>query len=226
MKTVQPKIDSLLFESLGFIPRISSTGQFSSPPLTIKFLILVAWRIAAPHIILEDLSQWESILPSPAVSSCTSHSNHSVVASLVWTSPVEFLHLNNTSWTALRETPSHFLVSASWASPHTQNKLLQAGLCFTLCPKQVHKHKLRVLVCKHNAEPESWQWLYSERSHHVCEHPLQLLFGLGLYHTLHTSSSSPNVQKSCWTFPARVPRLSYALSPCSSASSKKPTVSD
>ena len=52
MKTVQPKIDSLLIESLGYIPGISSAGHFSSPRLTTKFLILVAWRIAAPHIIL------------------------------------------------------------------------------------------------------------------------------------------------------------------------------
>ena len=50
MKTVQPKIDKLLIESLGFIPRISSFGHSSR--LTSKFLILVAWRIPAPHIIL------------------------------------------------------------------------------------------------------------------------------------------------------------------------------
>ena len=47
MKTVQPKIDSL-----GFIPRISSARHFSSLRLTTKFLIIVAWRIAAAHIML------------------------------------------------------------------------------------------------------------------------------------------------------------------------------
>ena len=52
MKTVQPKIDNLLIGSLGFIPLNSSAGHFSSPRLTTKFLILAAWRIAAPHIIL------------------------------------------------------------------------------------------------------------------------------------------------------------------------------
>ena len=52
MKTMQPEIDSLLIERLGFIPCISSAGLLSSPRLTTNFLILVAWRIAARHIIL------------------------------------------------------------------------------------------------------------------------------------------------------------------------------
>ena len=52
MKIVQPKIDNLLIESLGFKPRISSSRYFSSPPLTSKFLILFAWRIATLYIIL------------------------------------------------------------------------------------------------------------------------------------------------------------------------------
>ena len=65
MKTVQPQIDSLLIESLGFIPRISSAGNFSSR-LTTKFLILVAWRIVAPHIIL---GRPESISKHLAISS-------------------------------------------------------------------------------------------------------------------------------------------------------------
>ena len=166
MKTVQPKIDNLLIGSLGFIPLISSAGHFSSPRLTTKFLILAAWRIAAPHIIL---------------GSPESMSKHLAISS-----SVECLQLSSTSWTALRETPSHCLASASWAS-HTEKKFLQAGRCFTLCLKQFHKHKLRVLVCKHYAEPEPWQWLYSERSHHVCEHPLQLLFCLGLCHSWYRS---------------------------------------
>ena len=49
MRTAQPKIDSLLIESL---IRISSAGHFSSPRLTTKFLILVVWRITALHIFL------------------------------------------------------------------------------------------------------------------------------------------------------------------------------
>ena len=49
---MQPKIDNLLIGSLDFTPLISSAGHFSSPRLTTKFLILAAWRIAAPHIIL------------------------------------------------------------------------------------------------------------------------------------------------------------------------------
>ena len=52
MKTVQLKIDLLLLQSLGFIPRISSAGHFSSPCRTTKFLIFVSWRIVASHIIL------------------------------------------------------------------------------------------------------------------------------------------------------------------------------
>ena len=49
------KKDSLLIESLGFIHHISSAGHFSSTRLTTKFLIFVAWRIAAPRIILGSL---------------------------------------------------------------------------------------------------------------------------------------------------------------------------
>ena len=51
MKTVQPKIDNLLIENLGLIPRIIG-GLFSSPRLKIKFLMLFAWKMAAPHIML------------------------------------------------------------------------------------------------------------------------------------------------------------------------------
>ena len=51
MNTVQPEIVNLLIESLGFIPHINSAGHFSSHHKT-KFRILVAWRIAADHIIL------------------------------------------------------------------------------------------------------------------------------------------------------------------------------
>ena len=42
MKTVQPKLDNLLNESLVFILRISSAGPFSSFCFTTKFLIFVA----------------------------------------------------------------------------------------------------------------------------------------------------------------------------------------
>ena len=59
--------------------------------------------------------------------------------------------------------------------PHSENKFFQAGLCFTVCLKQVHKHKLLVPVCKHNAKPATRQWVYSERSHHACENLLELL---------------------------------------------------
>ena len=45
------------------------------------------------------------------MSCCTSQLTHSIVASLVWSSPVECLHLNSTSWTALIENLSHCLVS-------------------------------------------------------------------------------------------------------------------
>ena len=66
MKTVQSKINNLGIESLGFIPRINSAGHFSSPGLKIKFLILVAWRIAAPHI---KLGRPPSMSQHPVISS-------------------------------------------------------------------------------------------------------------------------------------------------------------
>ena len=47
------------------MPRISSAGHFPSR-LTISFLILVKWRIAAPHIIL---GRPESMSKHPAISS-------------------------------------------------------------------------------------------------------------------------------------------------------------
>ena len=116
----------------------------------------------------------------------TSQLTHSVVASLVRSSPVECLLLGSTSWTA-REKLLRIVFLQLLGRPHIENKLLHAGQCFTLCLKQVHRHKLRVLVCKHNAKPKPWQWLYSDSSHHVCEHPLQLLFCLGLYHSWYWS---------------------------------------
>ena len=67
--------------------------------------------------------------------------------------------------------------------PHSENKFFQAGLCSTICLKHVHRHKLLVLICKHNAEPDTRQWLYSEKSHHACEHLLELLVYLGLFHS-------------------------------------------
>ena len=60
----------------------------------------------------------------------------------------------------------------------SDNKFFQAGLCSTICLKHVHRHKLLVLVCKNNAEPDTRQWLYSERSQHACEHILELLVRL------------------------------------------------
>ena len=206
MKTLQPKIDNLLFDSLGFIPRISSTGHFSSR-LTTKFPIrsLLRGELLLPTLSWENPSQWASILPSPAVSSCTYQLINSVVASLVRSSPVECLHLSSTSWTVLRESPSHCLVSLSWVS-HTENKLLLAGQCFTLCLKQVHKLKICELVCKHKAGPEPWQWLYFESSityvntlSSFSSASVSATLGTGVFvilanaHTMHTSLISPTV---------------------------------
>ena len=174
MKTVQPvfiRIDNLLNGILGFIPLISSAGHFSSPRLTTKYWSLLREELLLPTSSWEVLSQWGNILPPPAMSCCTSQLTHSVVncLELLWEK-------------LLRIVLPQFL-----ERPHTENKFLQAGQCFTLCLKQFHKHKLRVLVCKHSADPEPWQWLYSERSHHVCEHPLQLLFCLDLCHSWYWS---------------------------------------
>ena len=170
MKTVQPKTDKLPIESLGFIARISSAGHFSSPRLTTNFLVLVTWRIASPTSSWEVLSQWANMLPSPAVSCCTSQLTHSVVASLVWSSLVECLHLGSMSLTALRETPSHCLASASWASPHWEQTASAASA--SLFALRTSTNTNFVLVCKHNAKPDPWQWVFSESSHHVCELPL------------------------------------------------------
>ena len=126
----------------------------------------------------------------------------SVVAFVVWSSPVECLHQSSTSRTALRKTPLHCLASASWLS-HTENKLLQSGQCFTLCLKQVHNHKLRVLVCEHNENPDidstlkcpitSVNTLFSSSA---CV-PAAIVIGtfviLGNAHTFHNSLSSPTV---------------------------------
>ena len=112
------------------------------------------------------------------MSFCTSQLTHSVLASLVLSSPVEFLHLIRTLWTALRERERLFriVLSRFLGRPYNETKLLWAGLCFTICLNQVNKHKLCVLVCKHNAELEPCQWLYCERTHHVIERTVQLLF--------------------------------------------------
>ena len=127
---MHPKIDNLIIESLGFIPRIRSAGHL---------LLLVSqpssWSVLRRKFLLptsswEDPSQWASILPSPAVSCYTSQLTHFVVVPLVCSSSAKCLHF-------LRIVLSEFL-----GRLHTENRLLQAGQFFTFCLKQVHKQTL------------------------------------------------------------------------------------
>ena len=176
MKTVQPKIDNLIFDSLGFILRISSAGHFSSR-LTAKFVILVAWRITTPHHLGKS---WVNDPVACHLHQCPVAPLSQLILLLrLWYGfpSAECLRLSSTSWTALSETPSHCLASASWTSPKRQNffRLSSASL---LALRKTTKTKVCVVVCKQNAEPEPWQWLYSERSHHVWTHsPASLLLG-------------------------------------------------
>ena len=174
MMTVKPKMEnffslkvSVLYLAstlLGiFLLVISQTSLWS---WLIGKLLLPASSWAVP-------SRWTSILHTAVVSCCTSPLTHSVVAPLVWSSPVECLHLSTTSW-ILRDNFCRIILPQCLGLQRTENKFRQAGHFFTLYRNQVHKHKLHVLVCKHNVKPEPWQWLYSERSHHVCEHSLLL----------------------------------------------------
>ena len=201
IKTVQPKIDSLLIESLGVTPRSNSAGHFFAPHLTTKFLIIIAWKIVAPHIILgrpEPMNYYLAI-SSSILLHLSANPFFCCVSSIVFSCwmPASKKYLS------IRETPSPCFCLIFFGVPQWD---FRAGQCFVFSLKQAHKHKRSVLFCKDNPEQKPWPWLYSERSHHVYEIPIQLLVCLRLCHSwywslcdlanahkLNTLSNSPNV---------------------------------
>ena len=123
------------------------------------------WKITAPTSSREVLSQRWSILPSPAMSCCTSQLAYSVVASMAWSSTAEYLQISSTSWIALREAPSICLASASWKSQHWNQfcfRLESASLVALSKSTNINIVNYWVLVCKNNAVPEAWEWQYSD----------------------------------------------------------------
>ena len=134
---------------------------------------MVDWKMAAPRIILgspESMSKHPAHYSSVLLHFCA-NLFCSGASGMVFTCkmPASKHYILNCS-----ETIS---VALSCLSVLGFNKLriifvrLTIASLFTVINSQT---QICVLVCKHNVKSELWQGLYSERSHHVCEHLLHL----------------------------------------------------
>ena len=158
---------------LVFISRNRCLASVFSPSYN-QILIFAEWRIAAPHANMwtpEPMSKYFAI--SSNVLLHLSASRLCCCVSVMVSSckiPASKQYVLNCS-----ERTSSALCCLNFFGVPTLTKFLQAVQCVTLCLKQVHNTNFSYRSAKHNLEPKTWWKLYFHWSHHVCEHPLQLL---------------------------------------------------
>ena len=134
-QTVESKINSFSIECLLALALLGVSLLVSLP----SFWSMRRGEMLLPGSSWEVLLQWAYILPSPAMSWCTSQLTHSVVRSLVWYSFSFRMPASKQYLELIWEKLLLIVLSQLLGRPHTEKYFLQTGQFFTLCFEQVHK---------------------------------------------------------------------------------------